>query len=511
MSQGKNIEIRIAATGGDQAASEISKSSDAVDTLNENVKNIERVQTAQAVASLAEGVGKLGQQFRDAAEEVEEFDKDAADALRNTARHLEDIGSKVSTVAAGFAAGGPLGAALASLGVFIQAVTTKFKENEIQALKSAAAEKAAMEESAQASRDAAAAAEERKTAFENAEILAGLEAELAKSKEITRELQRQTALAREKRDLENELLTARDRTDLENIGLEEASGKITPEQAAEKRDAIESGARRRERDERKRRALEDASNAEEAAAAKTTAAGKARAGANELGGQLTAADKSATDLAAYVGGEIKKMAPDSQTGELSDSDKNFARQMESELESAKNLVAELAVAVKKAESAAATAENEAAEARGQAGDKFTRAKDTIRTVDKIQAEDDSRIGIRSKTRSVRSGQRRAVEDRARKDREDDERRQNDKEAGQIGREAENLLPKNVTSEFRAAVQKASAALQDGGTSKELSELARLMSSLGESTNSAVGDIRSQVAGVRAHIETINRRLRNAGM
>jgi hypothetical protein len=278
MADGKNIEIKIAATGGGESAAEICKVGEATQEASENTNNLDdamgkvaRAQQAMAVVKLAEDAGKLAGRFREAADSVEDFDKDAAVALRDTARHIDDVSNSISSVAAGFAAGGPLGAALASLGVMIKALSDKWQESEIVALKAAANEKAATEETETAFRNATTAAQERATALKDATVLAAMDAELKKAKDITAELQRQTNLAREKRALESEVLDARDRSNLEKVGLDEASGKITPDQAAEKRDTIESGARKRDREERKRRALEDAVTAGDDAVGKTDA------------------------------------------------------------------------------------------------------------------------------------------------------------------------------------------------------------------------------------------------
>jgi hypothetical protein len=531
----KKIEIEVVAIGGDAAADEIGKvnnateaigeqteavkdlgeasaeSADKAEKLEENVSNIARAQKAQAVATLAADALKLAQNFRSAADEVEEFDKDAAVALRNTAKHIEDVSNGVSTVASGFAAGGPAGAALASLGVLIQALATKWKEGEVEALKAAASEKAAMGEVEEATRNAATAAEERATAIGNAEILGAMDAELSKAREITAELQRQTTLSREKRALENELLDARDRSNLEKVGLDEASGKITPDHAAEKRDAIESGARKRDREERKRRALEDAILAGEDATAKTSAAGKAKAAANALGGQRDAADKSATDLANYVADEISQMIPDKETGKLSDSDKKFVAEMEANLARAKNLLEQLDKAVKEATAAAAKAEEDAADARTKAGDKTTTARETVITIDAVQVEDDSRLDTRAKTRGVKTAQKQAEEEQARKRKEESQRQRDEESAirregseAKIGRDAVKLLPSGVLPEFRKAVEGVSKRLQDGDQGGEIEQLTQLLQSLasstrvkGTQTDTALQQIRRDIGMIKA--------------
>lgn len=110
---------------------------------------------------------------------------------------------------------------------------------------------------------------------------------------------------------------------------------------------------------------------------------------------------------------------------------------------------------------------------------------------------------------------RLQEERERADRQaqqEQERRQRDaegnrKDAGQVGRQAEKLLPKGVSDAFRKSVQKASTALQDGGTAKELQDLAELLSQLGASTNGAVSGLQSQIAAAKAEIAQLRKKIK----
>lgn len=155
MAEGKKIEIKIAATGGDQAAAEFKKAeqgaqglgaagpgvddltkkleelqkraqalvepmdnaSESAGGLEGKVSDIARVQKAQAVAQLAGQVGQLGSRFRDAAEGVAELDPALAKTLENTGATLEKVSGGIATIATGFAVGGPIGAGVAGLSI----------------------------------------------------------------------------------------------------------------------------------------------------------------------------------------------------------------------------------------------------------------------------------------------------------------------------------------------------------------------------------------------------------
>lgn len=191
MAEGKKIEIKIAATGGDQAAAEIGKvqaakegaekitgfggqldgvperaeevkksfeeirdaaekahaetagmaeelekpTNDAAkgsSELDENVSKIARTQKAMVLVDLAEQVGAIGEKFQEAAKSVKAFDPALAATLENTGKTVEKVSSGVSAIALGFAAGGVIGGAVTGLGVLVK--------TELEAMGEAAAE-----------------------------------------------------------------------------------------------------------------------------------------------------------------------------------------------------------------------------------------------------------------------------------------------------------------------------------------------------------------------------------
>ncbi len=455
MADGKNIEIKIAATGGDQAAAEIRKpveaskgfggmldgvperaeeaaeavkqvgaaavpmsehmgeaadeverlaesAEDATDKsgeLDENVSNIARAQKAQALAGLAGQVAQIGQKFQQAADEVEGFDAEMAATLRRTGQGLDQVAQSVTTVAMGFAMGGPLGGAVAALAATLNVLFQSWASSEQAAAKSAAAQVKALEEVNAATRVATTAALQRNTELASERTLAALDSQFAKVEKITGEMNRQVGLMRDKRRLENEVLTANDQADLAGVDLEEARGNLNPLQAAEKRSRIEAEARRRQREERKRLALEDAAAAGVEALLKTQAAEAARKAADELAAKSAAANAKATELTDYAKSEGGKIVTGAGGG-ISDSDREFINQIQAELTDAKNVLVQLSRATAEAEAKAQTAAKDAATARQTAGDRNTNAQATIATVDQLDAADRRRTGTAGQTLAV---------------------------------------------------------------------------------------------------------------
>ena len=91
----------------------------ATQRMDQNLQRITRAQTAQIIGQLSGQVGQMGAKFREVAADVAEFDEELARSLRSAADNIEGVSSSVSTLAFAFAAGGPLGAALAGLGIML--------------------------------------------------------------------------------------------------------------------------------------------------------------------------------------------------------------------------------------------------------------------------------------------------------------------------------------------------------------------------------------------------------
>lgn len=231
--------------------------------LEENVRKITRAQMMRSIADLAGNIGQIGAKFHDASGEMEEFDASAAKALRETGDRIQNVTGAVSALALGFASGGPVGAGIAAVTIGIKALMDSFMAAELAAAKAAAAERAAMEETAKAAREAAAAARERASAMKSEDVRNAIRLENDALAEQLGLLDENLRLNREKRSEQEEIAKAQDNLTRARITEDEATGKITPEQAERQRNDISRAASKRGRDERKTRADEDAEIAAE--------------------------------------------------------------------------------------------------------------------------------------------------------------------------------------------------------------------------------------------------------
>jgi hypothetical protein len=158
----KKIEIKIAATGGQQAASEIGGVSDSakrlgeetkkavegVSQLDENVQTIARAQKAQLIGNIAAKTFEIGAAMKATGAEIREFDAEMGAALENAGAAMERTAEAASAMAQGFAVGGPLGAAVGGATVGL----TLFKEATIETTRAIAGWDQASERAAEMGR-----------------------------------------------------------------------------------------------------------------------------------------------------------------------------------------------------------------------------------------------------------------------------------------------------------------------------------------------------------------------
>lgn len=169
MAEGKNIEIKIAATGGDQAAAEIKKVETAAETLTNdpnkstgfggmldtipervepateavkelaeateeleplagsaassfddlagNVERIKQIQLAQQIGQIAGQIKNLSADLQKAGPEMDlAFGSEAAGKIRDAAEATNYLATVAGAAALGFAVGGPVGGAVAGIG-----------------------------------------------------------------------------------------------------------------------------------------------------------------------------------------------------------------------------------------------------------------------------------------------------------------------------------------------------------------------------------------------------------
>jgi colicin import membrane protein len=495
MADGKNIEIKIAATGADQAAAEVRKveaavtgfggmldgvperadeaaqsvtkigksaeqarseaqkasstfgemsdsmedASEKADTLDANVGKIARAQRAQAIAQLAEAFGKVGKAVRETADEIGVADPALGATFRKTADGIDQVSSKAQALALGFAAGGPVGAGLALVGT----LTADFV---VELVKMGAAEDAAAAAAARAAemqtklnlaiagvRDPAAEA-----AAASAKLSARYGEETAALREANAELNRR-----------NQLLDAQ--------AAEKGAARDLQDQRA-----IAAGAP--EEDVKARRALDDAAD------------------------QKARIDQKLNDEADLLN---KRFRTNQEGRGQLETDQRAGAQSPDDLTAREN-----ALRAEEAKLAQDLADFRNRQLLAGSEKRGIDSRATA-TVERLGGDKSSRL----------------QEERERADRQaqqEQERRERNLEsdraaAGRAGRDAERLLPKGVSDQFRGAIEKASANLQDGGTAAELAELAQLLSQLGASTNGAVSSVKSELAAVKAQIAQLQKK------
>lgn len=481
--------------------------------MDKTVSEISRVQKAQAIADLAGAVGKIGERFRAVANEVRQYDSAAADALDATARNIEKTTGAVAQLALGFAVGGPLGAGVAAAGIAVTELMDSFQEAEVAAIKAGAAQAKAMEDAAQATRDAADEAARRAQELRSEEIEAAIHRQndaLAEGLEL---LDKQLESVRKKRRENEEILRAQDDLDLADIERDEASGAISGDEAKKRKAAVEARAKKRSDGYRKTEAMEDAAMAEEQARIKAETAAaieqkaadaralaeeqKAEAERAQQRAQRAKLEKAALDamLAAQQGREnwmtaphqqakldaaandariaLKKFDPNNDSISLKDK----TAETEAAARNAQADAEKRAQEAQKQQAAADAARKEAERAQQDAVDKRAQGQDTVAVVDRKAALEDQARAAREEAARKRQEQADARKsEKLARDSERDREKDRDDAAG-MGRSAMQMLPKGVSEQFRKAVTKAAAALQDGDQGGELAELAKLMDRL----------------------------------
>lgn len=488
-----------------------------VPDLDENVSKIARAQKAQALAQLAGNIGQIAGKFREAASEAEEFDRAAADSMRATADRIETVTGAVATLALGFATGGPIGLGLAGLVLGAKALMEAFQQAEMASIKAAAAERKAMEDAAEAAREAASAARERASELKSEGIRIAIERENTELEKQLGLIDKTLKLNREKRAAAEEIAKAQDEFNLARITNDEATGKISPEEAAKQRAAIEAGAVGRSRDERVQRGDEAAEAAakkaeEEEQAARIAAAQVEFAKADEEEARKKAAmelaataeqAKEVERLQSLVAQEAGKSrlnanAPDfivdDQPGlrkaiEQQNRADAAQRKLPDEELKLKNSLSKKTSAdeeLQKREADRITREKEAGEAREraaaaeeaarEAADAAARERDVVA---KTSAAKDAAKAMEENTKRTRETQK--ADEAARRAEEEyfgnQPKLPRETRADLTGAEeaavgaADNALEGTRGSRFFPPVEKARKALADGGTGEEFAELA----------------------------------------
>jgi hypothetical protein len=519
MAEGKNIAIKIAATGGDQAAAEVRKVEQAAKELTTNtppastgfggmldklpeqaakaekkvedldqvvedlVKNMEKVseetkeigkqadeanpkldkianiQRAQVAAQIAAGLGKVGESVREAAEKFKAADPEFSKTLGNAAVGLETMASAAGLAAQGFAVGGPLGGAIGALvGTMLPALKTAM-DDAIKSMEAAVVAQAGAEQSVKM---LAAAHNMGITAYQNA--LDASQSYQQATNDLTKSLDAQTA-AMEKRNRVRDSKDSADAAERDNADAAEIRGGAP-------REDVEA-----------RRAAYDAQVAKDKVA-------------RDLEAKRLAQVKAA-DLALQAGRETEAVTndPTLQTKE----------QREAKIKEKKEAQAA-------AEKAFLDAQNDFEIARDQ-------APQQNRQIDARSAGRVSTAEANKADRIQKEAEKKAADDKSEADAaarkaEAEKRRteragsKDDGEAGKAGRDAVALLPDGTRKEFADAVKSVSRRLQNGDQGGELKELAALMKDLAGANVAKNASVQSEISDLRKTLGILQQQIKN---
>lgn len=511
--------------------------------LEKNVEGISRAQKGQVLAQLAEGVGKIAGKFREAADEVEAFDKEAAASFRQTADRIDGVTSAVTSLALGFAAGGPIGAGVAAVGIAIGALVNAYKDAEVAAIKSAAEQRKALEETAEAAREAASEASELRTELESASIERALKSQNDIIKDRIDLLNEQLKIARQIRREEEEVLKAEDMLKLAEIDQAEAKGEISPVEAEKQRQAVSVAASKRADEERKKVANEDAEMARKKAQSAVSdfedAEKKAAAQADKIAqkeSQVADARRREKNLETGSGEifadnpELRKMS-EKNTSAVARGDEKEAKKTGADYEAkmkelqgdakseAERLETEIVTLRTDLDTLLADKDTKAktgGEALTDADNKEEAARNVTRTVDRRSAIDEKTRGVKNETGGIR----RQKEEEARKamDAEREAREAARKKeqqareaarevtrnvgagaAGRGGRRAQNLVPVDAPEKLQKAIDRVAESKEEGGGGAEIKTLVNLITQLadvvekrGKKTDAGLENLQSQI-------------------
>ena len=510
--------------------------------LEKNVEGISRAQKGQIVAQLAQGVGKIADKFREAASEVQEFDKEAAAGMRQTADRIDGVTTAVSSLALGFAAGGPLGAGLAAVGLGIGALVSGFKDAEVAAIKVAAVGKEGLAETAKAARETASAAQKLKEEMASDAIAAAIQRQNEKLEDGLNLLRERLNLARQFRREQEEVLQAEDKLKLAEIDQSEAKGSITSVQAEKQRQDVGVGAKKRADDERKNAANEDAGIARKEAEMQAQDYTRRERDLEEAKARLAEKEKEIEAAKRVVSGTQRKKELDQlEKLDFETTDSNFSTAGQTQAVRNKKTAKEEQIAregytikeqltdPEKAKSDLKAAEDAARQAREQvkrvqeeverqakvAGSAAITADTKQQSASSVSSTVDKRSQVDQKTREV---QNQTAEIRARKEAEEKRNNEQKKEQERAAREAENqsrkeagigrsaasLIPKGAPERLKRAINTAAEKRQDGDQGGEILKLVSMMEEMAKyirlkdsKTKIDLSNLQEQIKNLRA--------------
>ncbi len=504
------------------------ESSEGASELEKNVDSIGRAQKAQAVAQLVQGIGKISDKFREAASDVKEFDADAAKSFESTANRIDTVTNSVSALAMGFAAGGPIGAGVAGVGLLIGGLVNAWKESEVAAIKASASQRQALKEMTDSAISSAEAAADRAKELTDQRIEKTIQAQNDALEKGLKLIESQLDASRRLRREKESVLAAEDKLKLAEIDRSEALGKITKEEAEKRKLEVESGATKRKRQEEIATANEPviqaentakltsemATKAEQDAIAEAAKVAEAKAKVEATKEEMLAQQnltrslkRSLGDRAETVPEYEEKARKESGGGSI---EFKTQRDLDAEFRLGKDAInsnaeiqreteakyAREQMRLKEAEEAKAKLDKEAnakREAARQAQEfaqqKSQDAQGTISTIN-------TRSGLEDKTLNTQLDATRIRDEKTKQ-----ETRLNEEAA--IGKTASSIIPKETSNGLRNSVDRIREGLRDGDQGGEMAELIKLMQEIADvvttkdkSYQNDLKDLKARVANMR---------------
>jgi hypothetical protein len=508
MAEGKNIEIRIAATGGDQAAAEVRKVEKAADNLSgggsgQGLKalNAETNKVTRSGVQMGTGFSNVGFQLQDFAVQVGA----GTGALRAFSQQAPQLLS-------GF---GPLGVALGTVAAvgapLVGILLDQAKATEGITVATQEATKATID----MARDQAQSLKmEEQSIQRKRDLTETLRQITSEQYSYNNSLQEQLDLLAETQAAENELAAARgqlevDKAEGDPVKQEEIRNRVRKEAQARELQQIEERRKAASEliDRKTTQETEVGTKGENTAAQLRQQADSAGAGALQAE-QLAALKTATAEDKAAAAGKLKG----SRKNELDREVRKLREEARKATDEAKSLGGQETDLKSQADTVDSATKAEVEKLQDEANKLFDEVRKLAREAEKKQ----QLFGIRDEQGDVREG-------RVRRDQAGREARENFKdyqdfrrgqgkdqaeqrkdagEAGRQGRAAERLLPEGVSDKFRKAVEAVSDGLQDGDQGGEIEKLLGLMEQLAAAVQKKGDD------SLARRIEILEQRIRS---
>jgi hypothetical protein len=525
MAAGKNIEIKIAATGGALTAAEIEKVESALGRMDAMLADTGPL--ADESGEAMDGMTKATESLGEAADTVASTQDDLRDKLGKAQEVVGELGremGKAGGSVGGFGrtlvglAGGPIAIAVTAFATIV-GLLNKWRASldEWEAAQESATE--AYDEYAQKFTDGIRTAQLQneitaESAARQAEFAGSLADTLAAITGINDAIERNIALLTEQQQAENEIAAAKGKTALAEAGDDPVKKQQVANQL--RKEAQEREIRQIEERRAAQQDLLDRREGEQAALDGQfggVAEGK-QAEAARLAAEAADAKRLADALREQAGGidvgigRNRSAAKQREKNELLANADQKDAEAASKGQQSKDLTAE-------AKEIAATYKAEVDQLVAAMNEIFAEINklDRLKETRGAVFAEENKVGDINLDRTRKQAEEKQQREADRKAKaEDAERRKQEAEAGRrektaagLGREAVGVLPKGVSDKFRAAVEATAAGLQDGDQGGEIAKLISYMEQLAAATknNRAVTEAQKiKIAQLEARLKDL---------